>query len=435
MKGILIKLKNKLSFLLKKNYFSMTSLDSIWNENDQNLNAYLLQIGKTWFDINTMDYDIKRITVALYEDELQHLSPFDSYILNQPDFINRVMSYQNIDEVIDSYIPISKITDDFKILNKLGEGSYGKVYSAENLHNPDKKTNKYVLKEIDLSSEFLSQEIEILEALQSSCGEYIICYSGSQNYLNLQGISKIFIITDYSNQFIDLEKYIDKYNGFYNYLNRNLNFQQGIILRQKYNTMLTNMCEGLKLIHSNKIVHRDIKPGNFLINPNTMQIKYIDFGLAAIEYRINDPINQQISGTLDYLDPLLSDKNNNTYKTFEDYINADLFSLGATIYECINGKSIYRELLDWLKNYENGMIRITNNNQNLVNLYNKCQKFKKGNIEDKFDKVYVQEYDINNQLFEMDNIFIIKYEIEDIGSNVDIFELMSRDVNNRKLYC
>lgn len=411
----------------------MVSLNTIWNESDQNLNDYLFQIGKTWFEINNMDYNIKRITVALHEVFLQLLSPFDNYIVNQPDFINRVMSLSDIDEVINSYIPISKITDDFKIINKLGEGSYGKVYSAENLHNPDNTTNKYVLKEIDLSSEFLSQEIEILELLQSSCGEYIICYNGSQHYLNLQGFEKIFIITDYSSQFIDLETYIDKYNGFYMYLNQNINFQQQIILRQKYNTMLKNMCEGLKLIHSNGIVHRDIKPANFLINPNTMQIKYIDFGLAVIDYRINDPINQTISGTQDYLDPLLSDKPNNSYYTFEDYINADLFSLGSTIYECIIGKTIYRELLDWLINYQNG--KISKNNRNLINLYNKCQQIKSGDIRKKFDKVYMKEYDINNPLFEIDSTSIIQYEIEDIGSDVDIFGLMSRDINRRQLYC
>lgn len=33
-------------------------------------------------------------------------------------------------------------------------------------------------------------------------------------------------------------------------------------------------------LHKNDIIHRDIKPHNVMINPNTMEVKIIDYGLA-----------------------------------------------------------------------------------------------------------------------------------------------------------
>lgn len=44
-------------------------------------------------------------------------------------------------------------------------------------------------------------------------------------------------------------------------------------------TIMFNLLVGLKFMHKNKIIHRDIKPGNILINADC-SIKICDFGLS-----------------------------------------------------------------------------------------------------------------------------------------------------------
>lgn len=45
---------------------------------------------------------------------------------------------------------------------------------------------------------------------------------------------------------------------------------------------LYQILRGLKYLHSTRILHRDIKPGNLLVNSNCM-LKICDFGLARVE--------------------------------------------------------------------------------------------------------------------------------------------------------
>ena len=47
---------------------------------------------------------------------------------------------------------------------------------------------------------------------------------------------------------------------------------------------LRQLVEGCRYVHSQKIIHRDLKLGNMLLNEN-MQVKIADFGLATrVEY-------------------------------------------------------------------------------------------------------------------------------------------------------
>ncbi len=66
--------------------------------------------------------------------------------------------------------------------------------------------------------------------------------------------------------------------------------------------------EGLNYIHSQGIMHRDIKPYNVLINPKTKTLKIIDFGLA--DYYFPEKENNSRVGSLYYKAPELFLDNN-----------------------------------------------------------------------------------------------------------------------------
>ncbi len=43
---------------------------------------------------------------------------------------------------------------------------------------------------------------------------------------------------------------------------------------------MTQIFEGLDYIHKQNFIHRDLKPSNIVINPETLSLKILDFGLA-----------------------------------------------------------------------------------------------------------------------------------------------------------
>ncbi|MEM8614777.1 MAG: protein kinase, partial [Cyanobacteria bacterium P01_H01_bin.105] len=58
-------------------------------------------------------------------------------------------------------------------------------------------------------------------------------------------------------------------------------------------------------LHQYRIIHKDIKPANILIHPNSQQIKLIDFGIASLLPKETQAIQspKNLEGTLAYLAP------------------------------------------------------------------------------------------------------------------------------------
>jgi predicted ATPase/serine phosphatase RsbU (regulator of sigma subunit)/tRNA A-37 threonylcarbamoyl transferase component Bud32 len=93
--------------------------------------------------------------------------------------------------------------------------------------------------------------------------------------------------------------------------------------------------EILSSIHSANIVHKDINPANIILNPETGQIKIIDFGISTVLTRENPTLKNPnvLEGTLDYISPEQTGRMNRSL----DY-RSDFYSLGVTFYELLTGK-------------------------------------------------------------------------------------------------
>ncbi len=88
-------------------------------------------------------------------------------------------------------------------------------------------------------------------------------------------------------------------------------------------------------LHQNQIIHKDIKPDNILINPETRQVKIIDFSIASGLERENQILStpNMLEGTLAYMSPEQTGRMNRSL----DY-RTDFYSLGVTFYEMLTEK-------------------------------------------------------------------------------------------------
>ncbi|MGL5065426.1 MAG: trifunctional serine/threonine-protein kinase/ATP-binding protein/sensor histidine kinase [Microcoleus sp.] len=91
----------------------------------------------------------------------------------------------------------------------------------------------------------------------------------------------------------------------------------------------------LDLLCRHRIVHKDIKPANILINPQTKQVKLIDFSIASLLPRETQTLMNPnvLEGTLGYLSPEQTGRMNRGI----DY-RTDFYSLGVTFYELLAGE-------------------------------------------------------------------------------------------------
>jgi serine/threonine protein kinase len=99
----------------------------------------------------------------------------------------------------------------------------------------------------------------------------------------------------------------------------------------------------LGLQHAHEVaglVHRDIKPGNILVDRSGI-VKVLDMGLARFFHDEDDVLtkkyDENVLGTADYLAP------EQALDSHSVDIRADIYSLGATFYYCLTGRSPFNE--------------------------------------------------------------------------------------------
>ncbi|MGD1806032.1 trifunctional serine/threonine-protein kinase/ATP-binding protein/sensor histidine kinase [Dapis sp. BLCC M126] len=93
--------------------------------------------------------------------------------------------------------------------------------------------------------------------------------------------------------------------------------------------------EILHHLHQNQIIHKDIKPANILIHPETKEVKLIDFSISSLlpKERTSLQTPNVLEGTLAYISPEQTGRMNRGI----DY-RSDFYSLGVTFYELLTEK-------------------------------------------------------------------------------------------------
>ncbi|XP_064535476.1 serine/threonine-protein kinase TBK1 [Drosophila montana] len=113
---------------------------------------------------------------------------------------------------------------------------------------------------------------------------------------------------------------------------------------QEFLLVLEHLCAGMKHLRDNKLVHRDLKPGNimkFISEDGQTIYKLTDFG-AARELEDNQPF-ASLYGTEEYLHPDLYERavlRKSIQRSFT--ANVDLWSIGVTLYHVATGNLPFR---------------------------------------------------------------------------------------------
>jgi serine/threonine protein kinase len=206
----------------------------------------------------------------------------------------------------------------YKLIKKIGSGSFGEVYIGENIENNTKVAIK--LEKIEESHAQLRNEYTIYNALRNERGIPRVYWFG----LNL---NNRVLVMDFIGPSLD-----NIYNNNRDCFNINGVLKLGI-----------NILELIERVHESGIIHRDIKPANFLMNRNS-ELYIIDFGLSKF-YRNSDNTHipygtkKKFTGT-----PRYSSKNN--HNGIEQSRRDDMESIGYVIIYLMKGRLPWQGLDD-----------------------------------------------------------------------------------------
>jgi predicted ATPase/class 3 adenylate cyclase/tRNA A-37 threonylcarbamoyl transferase component Bud32 len=109
----------------------------------------------------------------------------------------------------------------------------------------------------------------------------------------------------------------------------------------KFLEIAIRFCEILGKLHNKEIIHRNVKPDNILYNPNTNEVKLVDFELASElshDYQPQKVINS-LEGALEYISPEQTGRMNRPVTA-----STDLYSTGIVFYQMITGHLPFQEV-------------------------------------------------------------------------------------------
>ena len=95
------------------------------------------------------------------------------------------------------------------------------------------------------------------------------------------------------------------------------------------------LADALSVIHHAQVIHKDLHPGNIVINPETLNVQIIDFGLASLLSREQPALAppENLEGVLAYISPEQTGRMNRSL----DY-RTDFYTLGITLYQLLTGE-------------------------------------------------------------------------------------------------
>ncbi|HEY7693258.1 MAG TPA: protein kinase [Gaiellaceae bacterium] len=206
----------------------------------------------------------------------------------------------------------------YRIVGILGEGGMGIVYEAEHALLGRKAALKSLLRELSANEEYKARFIRESQAVASIDHPNIIpVYDAGET----EGTAYIAMRYVPGGDLADLIE------------------QRGALPPQEVLSILDQAGAALDAAHARGLVHRDVKPGNILIEETTGRIYLTDFGIVKEQGRSNLTRAGFFLGTIDYAAPEQIEGQDLTGA-------ADRYAFGCVLFECLTGHRPYEHPSD-----------------------------------------------------------------------------------------
>ncbi|CAD8174195.1 unnamed protein product [Paramecium octaurelia] len=258
------------------------------------------------------------------------------------------------------------LTNFYKINEKIGEGITSEVFLGSNQDNQKfaiKKVAKAQLghKMRDKQAKSLAEEIFIMRTLDFS---------------NIPKLYEVFENDDYIGLVMTLYE-----GGQLSEKLSNLNLSQ----KQQ---LVKNLLETMNYVHSQSIMHRDLKPQNIMYknkDPTSVDIAIIDFGFAT-----NQKYQEHVlynCGTLGYAAPEVQEykEKQKMYTT-----QCDVYSLGIIIYEIFFGVHPFRNSISGSLTF-NDKVKVPQSLKNLLIQMTRIQPKQRFTLKECLDQDFFRE--------------------------------------------
>ncbi|XP_036436912.1 serine/threonine-protein kinase 36 [Colossoma macropomum] len=200
---------------------------------------------------------------------------------------------------------VSPKMEQYHVLEMIGEGSFGRVYKGRRKFSGQVVALKFIPKvgRSDKELRSLKREIEIMRGLRHP---NIVLLLDS-----FETEREVVVVTEYAEG--ELFQILE---------------DDGSLPESQVREIACQLVSALYYLHSNRILHRDMKPQNILLGKGGV-VKLCDFGFARA-MSVSTLVLTSIKGTPLYMSPELVEE-----KPYDH--TADLWSLGCILYELHTG--------------------------------------------------------------------------------------------------
>ncbi|KAF9288473.1 MAP kinase [Linnemannia elongata] len=208
----------------------------------------------------------------------------------------------------------------YQFIREIGQGAYGVVCAAKNTQTGEDVAIKKVTKVFEKAI-LAKRALREVKLLRHFSGHENITSILDMDITNVQEFNEIYLVQELMEA--DLHQIIRS---------------EQPLTDAHFQYFIYQICRGLKYIHSANVLHRDLKPGNLLVNADC-ELKICDFGLArgfSDDAESNVGFMTEYVATRWYRAPEIM-------LSFQSYTKAiDMWSVGCIFAEMLGGKPLFK---------------------------------------------------------------------------------------------